>query len=702
MKSHPVDRRAARSRLSRWVRFPALVLSVVLVAASCTAEPSSGSGSSNPTVEQFCEFWQKAEDAKAAQEAAQDEEEPGGTAEESDDAIAVAVKKGVVATAEETTFTGDRCTDIGATVELDGAAIAEGSEKIANPEEPDPAKREKVAAVTGEELTAGTPVLDNVRISSLSAEITPYGITVKGNVRITLSGRTSTIGFIGTLTNLENWSISISSSNFTIPGITTSPVVFSGTLRVVKGKATLEMSARATEIKVGDITVSRAELDVFASQTQGVSAHIAGEIKVGPSRASGVVDVVFDRAGALVSADVDLNARLVGQQANGEMVDLTGSVKLNGNAQQTVASFSGSGTIGALVIHEANGELTLEPNRATFVGVLDVEQGDNYVRFNGAIVWDGLTATIPYMNLQGEGQISGTLDDGQQVSVSGSIDSEMIGGQLRAVVTGEFKIGTLKASGSAVLETSGHTTTLELDASLVDAGFSAGLDGVIQITDGRAELVELNAAVNGQVDLGDVTLTGANMSIRSTYGSPLDISFSGGIAIGNRADLNGSLKASIGPNGKLMYLQGEINGSMALDSWALLNFSGSIVATVDQVTVTGSGGVHLNAFPLGLTLKGSLTSSLTNPSWSLSGTAKVRIAQITLASARLKLSQTEGMVATRAGFEIRIIGIPTYLEGDFYMKSSGACEKVVLTGGSFLARPIARLIMPDLVGCPVI
>ena len=59
------------------------------------------------------------------------------------------------------------------------------------------------------------------------------------------------------------------------------------------------------------------------------------------------------------------------------------------------------------------------------------------------------------------------------------------------------------------------------------------------------------------------------------------------------------------------------------------------------------------------------------------------------------------MKATRAGFYLSIIGIPTYLEADFYLKSTGGCDKVILTGGSFLARPLARLALPGIVGCPV-
>ena len=76
----------------------------------------------------------------------------------------------------------------------------------------------------------------------------------------------------------------------------------------------------------------------------------------------------------------------------------------------------------------------------------------------------------------------------------------IIGGQIRTVVTGDFKVGTLKANGSAIVETNGATTTLFVDADLVDAGFAARLEGAVIITDGIAETIHLDATVNGTVN----------------------------------------------------------------------------------------------------------------------------------------------------------------------------------------------------------
>ncbi|MEZ5321724.1 MAG: hypothetical protein R2698_06590 [Microthrixaceae bacterium] len=161
-----------------------------------------------PGQEQFCQLWDKVETAPPAVD------------------NAVLVKPEVVAFAADTTRVGSSCTDADASVALDSAVLAQGDEVA---KEQGTTNTDKVAAVTGDQIGAGEPVLDNVELRSLNASIDVNGISVSGNVAVTLSGTTSTIGFTGHVSNLQNWSISLSSSGLTIPGVTTSPVVFSGT-----------------------------------------------------------------------------------------------------------------------------------------------------------------------------------------------------------------------------------------------------------------------------------------------------------------------------------------------------------------------------------------------------------------------------------------------------------------------------------------
>ena len=661
-------------------RFSTLVLSIALVAGvSASCAPDAGTGTGVTPVQQFCQFWDKVDAAPPT------------------DTTAVLVKDQVVALADSTTVTGSSCTASGAKVALDGATLAEGKEV---PSKEGDTTSDKIAAVTGDTIAAGEPVLDNLSLQTLSAEIGANGITVRGNVAVRLSGVTSTIGFVGTLSNLDNWSINLSSTGLTIPGITVSPVTFNGTLKVTNGVPSLSMTALASAVKIGDISVTGATLNLNASPVTGVSASVAGALKIGPSTAQGTVNVAFDKAGALVSAKADISAHLVGTQAGGKKIDLTGTVKLEGNAQQTVASFKASGIVGDLNVNEANGSLTLAANKATFVGKLDVNQGGNFLRFDGTIVWDGITAYTPFLQLEGGGDISGTLDDGTTFAASGTLNTTIIGGQIRTELTGSFKLGALKLQGSAVVDINGATTNLEINAALVGAGFAANLNGVVTITDGRAELVTLDAVVDGAIQMGDLTVTNANFHVGSTYGSPLDITFSGGLKVGTKATVNGSVKGSFGPNGTLLSLVGDVNGSLALDGWNV-TFNGSLIASSEQVTLSGTGAVLMTNFPLGIQLSGSFTSKLTNPSWTLNGYGNVRLASINVASARVSLSQAAGMKATRMGFYFTLIGISFYFEGDFYLKPAGGCDHVNITGGSFLMKPLLTVVLPGVIGCPV-
>lgn len=660
-------------------KFSTLALAFALVTgvtASCT--PDTGGGGTNPQ-QQFCEFWDKVAEAPPTEN------------------NAVLVKDEVVALADATTVTGANCTASNARVALDGATLAEGEEVLS---EEGNADSDKIAAVTGETIEAGEPVLDNLSLQTLSAEIGPNGITVRGNVAVRLSGVTSTIGFVGTLADLENWSISLSSAGLTIPGITTSPVTFNGTLKVTNGVPSLSMTALASAVKIGDISITGATLKLNASPVTGVAVAASGSIKIGPSTVNGSVDVSFDKAGALVSADAEVSAHLVGTMAGGKKADLTGVVTLKGNAKETVATFKAAGIVGDLNVSEANGSLTLAANKATLVAKLDVNVGNNYLRYDGTIVWDGITAYTPFLRLEAGGQISGTLADGSAFAADGVLTTTSVGGQLRTELTGSFQLGSLKMQGSAVVDFNGPTTTLELDANLVGAGFAANIGGVVQITDGRTELITLDASVNGTVQMGDLTLTGANLHIGSTFGSPLDITFAGGLQVGTKANVNGTIKASFGPNGTLISLVGDVTGTLALDGWNI-GFNGKVLASSDQVTLSGAGNVLMTNFPLGITINGSFTSSLTNPSWSLSGYGAVRIASINVANARVSISQGVGMKSTRMGFYFTLIGISFYFEGDFYFKPSGGCDHVSITGGSFLMKPLLTLVLPGVIGCPV-
>ena len=662
-----------------WIAAALVVLG--LVGAACTTPPG-GPPAEDPQ-EQFCEFWENVVEAPPQPDEA------------------VLVKDRVVALADDTAMTGDDCTDPSSRISLDGAVMAEGREIPSELGVPDSAP---VAAVTGEEIAPGEPVLENVSIRNLSAEIRPTGITLRGAVEVTISRTVSTIGFVGTMQDLDNWSISLTSSTFTIPGITSSPAAFSGSLRVTNGVPSLTLAASVAAADIGDITIRNATLALSASPADGVKASVAGTLEVGPSSASGTVYLEFDRNGGLVIADADIDVHLVGTQADGGRIDLRGDLELEGNSEETVASFSGSGTIGALQVDNASGSLEMGLDTATFEGVLDVQQGSTWVRFNGTVVWDGQIAYIPLLTAEAGGEYSGTLQNGQNVTVEGVVSTTIVGGQFRTVVTGEFELGTLTAVGSAVVDVNGQTTTFEVDADLVGAGFDANLRGVIVMTDGIAELVVLDATTAGTAQLGDVGLRNAALHIESSYGAPLDISFAGNITVGDKANLFGEVDAVFGPEGTLMSLQGQINnGTFTLDNWNMTSVNGTIQAGAETATVTGAGVVGFASNNVSIGFEGTLTVALGDASWQLDGTGNVRVGDFNLADGRVELSSDGGMELIRAGIYLKALGfINVYVEADVALLPAGGCSEIRLTGGGWAAKTAARNRLPDALGCPVV
>jgi hypothetical protein len=657
------------------------LMALGLMGAGCTTPSPDGSPIS--TQEQFCEFWDRISEA------------PPGPDE------AVLVKEGVVALADDTHTSGDDCTDPAARVDLAGAVMAEGREIPSELGEPTSVP---VAAVVGEEIAPGEPVLENVAVRNLSAEIGLHGITLRGAVEVTISRTVSTIGFVGTMQNLDNWSITLTSSTFTIPGITTTPAAFSGTLRMSGGVPSLALAASVTEAKIGDITIRNTTLALSASPVTGVTATVSGSLRVGPSTASGTVHLEFDRNGGLVIADADIGVRLVGAQSDGSRIDLHGELDLEGNSQETVASFSGSGVIGGFQVNHASGSIDMALDRATFNGVVDIAQGSTWVRLNASVVWDGQIAYTPLLTAEAGGEYSGTLQNGKNVAVEGIVSTTIVGGQIRTVITGEFELGTLRAAGSAVVDVNGRTTTFEVDADLVGAGFDAALSGVIVVTDGVAERVALDATTAGTARLGDVALSNAVMHIDSSYGSDLDIGFAGNITVGDTANLYGAVDAVFGPDGTLMSLQGQINnGSFMLDNWHMTGVQGTIQAGTETATVTGSGTVGFASNNVAIRFDGTLSSSLGDASWQLDGNGNVRVGSLDLANGRVRLSSDGGMELIRAGIYLKALGfINVYVEADVVLLPSGGCSRIELTGGGWAAKTAARNRLPDALGCPVV
>jgi hypothetical protein len=656
------------------------MLVVVGLVTSCTT--SGGGGTAPPPAnQQFCEVWDQVAEAPTP-------DSP------------VLVKDDVVAQGEDSDLVGSNCNTNGARVDITDAMVAEGelvpSEQSAN--------APPTVAVTGQDISNGAPVLENVTFRNFNLGIRLVNfqlvISLSGEVAVQFSGTVSVLFFNGTLTDLNNWSIGVSTPGLSIPGMTQAPIRIDGTLASSNGVRTLELSASTQAIKVGDAQVRNAEIDLLANDFTGLRAYVGGSIEVGPSLATGSLTVQFDSAGTLVSIEGGVDAHLVGQLPDGKPADLTGRVSLVGNSALTSASFSASGVLGDLNIVEANGELSLSPNNASFTGVFDANQSGTIVRLEGSVVFESGNAFTSTFTAHGNGTISGTLPDGQFAKVSGTVGLTVINGVTHAQITGAIKLGELEATGNAVITQNGPVTTLDITGNIARAGVNASITGSVTINNGQATLIDIDGTVSGNLVLGDTTVQGAQLSVDST-GGPITVKVSGNAKVGTKANLSGNLDATVGPDGSLISLKGNLTGSMALDNWAIVNFSGSLTATPERVTVNGSGRISANSFPVSVLFAGTFTQALGSGDWSFDASGRLRLGPFDVASARLNLRPSQGMKATRVGFYFTFVIIPVYIELDVYMTPSGGCDHATVVGGSFLAQPTARLLLDGPMGCPV-
>lgn len=652
------------------------LLLVALVTTACPTEP--GGGPSNQQA--FCELWE----AVAVEAPTEDS--------------AVLVKPGVVALAGTTATTGDSCTDASSKIAFGDAVLAEG-EVI--PSNKDDFGSDPVAAVAGDEVSPRAPVLENVAIRSLDVTVDSSGIGVRGTVGLRISGAESQIGFIGSLRDIQNWSVSLSSDALTIPGITTGPATFSGTLTSTNGAISLVLKATVPSARIGDVRVTGTTITVRASTADGVEIAVAGSVAVGPAAASGTLHIAFDRAGGLVIAEADLDLALSGIQADGSRINLAGKLDIDGNADETVATFSATGNIGHLEVGLASGTITMTPNQAVFDGFVDIRQGPNFVRFDGSIVWDGQVAFTPFLVVEAGGEFSGTLENGQNVSIVGITETTIVNGQLVTIIRGDFEFGTLKATGEAVVNATDHTTEFTVDASLVAAGFDADISGTVVMANGAAELVDLEATMRGSATIGDLELTVGSLEIRSTAGRPLTISFDGGVRIGDTATLFGDAEVVFGPDGTIMSLVGNVGGSAQIDGWSFQNLLGSIHATPEQVTVTAEGEIRMTSFPLGIDVDVTFTSSFTELDWVLEGNGRVIVGPFDVADGRILFRNGENLHVVRIGAYVRLTIFNIWVEGDLHLKPSGGCDHLRLTNGGLVAKAIIRNHLPGPLGCPV-
>ncbi|MCB1013130.1 MAG: hypothetical protein KDB15_15840 [Microthrixaceae bacterium] len=682
----------------------AAITVVTLIAAGCTTAPSSPA----PVMEHFCDLWS---DVEADPTPSED---------------AVLVDDGLVARAETASTHGQDCNDPSARVLLDEAELAEG-DLVEGEEGPpegvdpqsmslrsgsdgeDPAPTGPTAVITGERISKGKDLLDNLRLRSISAWIDHRGITVTGAVDVSLEGVPSTIGYTGTFSDVDNWSIHLSSTAFSIPGITTTPATFSGALVMNGGQPSLTLTAAAAEVEIGDITVRSALLDFSLDSETGLSAYIAGEVEVGRNAFDGEVHVVLDASGNLVSADARVGASLTGWQVGGVRVELDGEVTFTGNTERSLVTFSGSGRIGEVVVHNANGSLEFDRGVVTFEGEVDVTYGENRVRMNGRIIFDeDGNVEVPLLDLEAAGEFSAVLDSGEVVEVKGLVSTETGLGGTYAVVTGTFTIGAIEATGSARIETDYNRTTLQVIEAQIDvAGVAQGgqLSGYVVIEDGVAVDVNFEASMESMT-FGRLSLLGPTMSITSTYNGGLDVALVSDLTVnGDMVTASIDAEARFDADGLLWLRTNTAEVDLELDGDMRIHGEADLTVEAGDLTVALDGelvsGVGLDV-DLGGTLEADLESG--EADWNFLGVADVSYGRFTASNVEIQISPN--IEAQSIDFEVfwdwKTAGrVGVWVTGKFFLAADGIDRMNIGTSFGALIDSIAAEAIQGVVPFPV-
>ena len=682
----------------------AAITVVTLIAAGCTTAPSSPA----PVMEHFCDLWS---DVEADPTPSED---------------AVLVDDGLVARAETASTHGQDCNDPSARVLLDEAELAEG-DLVEGEEGPpegvdpqsmslrsgsdgeDPALTGPTAVITGERISKGKDLLDNLRLRSISAWIDHRGITVTGAVDVSLEGVPSTIGYTGTFSDVDNWSIHLSSTAFSIPGITTTPATFSGALVMNGGQPSLTLTAAAAEVEIGDITVRSALLDFSLDSETGLSAYIAGEVEVGRNAFDGEVHVVLDASGNLVSADARVGASLTGWQVGGVRVELDGEVTFTGNTERSLVTFSGSGRIGEVVVHNANGSLEFDRGVVTFEGEVDVTYGENRVRMNGRIIFDeDGNVEVPLLDLEAAGEFSAVLDSGEVVEVKGLVSTETGLGGTYAVVTGTFTIGAIEATGSARIETDYNRTTLQVIEAQIDvAGVAQGgqLSGYVVIEDGVAVDVNFEASMESMT-FGRLSLLGPTMSITSTYNGGLDVALVSDLTVnGDMVTASIDAEARFDADGLLWLKTNTAEVDLELDGDMRIHGEADLTVEAGDLTVALDGelvsGVGLDV-DLGGTLEADLESG--EADWNFLGVADVSYGRFTASNVEIQISPN--IEAQSIDFEVfwdwKTAGrVGVWVTGKFFLAADGIDRMNIGTSFGALIDSIAAEAIQGVVPFPV-
>ncbi|MEZ5349849.1 MAG: hypothetical protein R2714_11670 [Microthrixaceae bacterium] len=475
------------------------------------------------------------------------------------------------------------------------------------------------------------------------------------------------------------------------------------------GQPSLTLTAAAAEVEIGDITVRSALLDFSLDSETGLSAYIAGEVEVGRNAFDGEVHVVLDASGNLVSADARVGASLTGWQVGGVRVELDGAVTFTGNTERSLVTFSGSGRIGEVVVHNANGSLEFDRGVVTFEGEVDVTYGENRVRMNGRIIFDeDGNVEVPLLDLEAAGEFSAVLDSGEVVEVKGLVSTETGLGGTYAVVTGTFTIGAIEATGSARIETDYNRTTLQVIEAQIDvAGVAQGgqLSGYVVIEDGVAVDVNFEASMESMT-FDSLSLLGPTMSITSTYNGGLEVALVSDLTVnGDMVTASIDAEARFDADGLLWLKTNTAEVDLELDDDMRIHGEADLTVEAGDLTVALDGelvsGVGLDV-DLGGTLEADLESG--EADWNFLGVADVSYGRFTASNVEIQISPN--IEAQSIDFEVfwdwKTAGrVGVWVTGKFFLAADGIDRMNIGTSFGALIDSIAAEAIQGVVPFPV-
>ena len=435
-------------------------------------------------------------------------------------------------------------------------------------------------------LAPGQAQTPTVEIASLNIELSLQGIRIYGSLRITINGAVSIVTFDGTYLDLQNFSVVIDAPALALPGLATRPVSAKGSLIRQGGLNDISFDARVPDLTVGDLTVADAAVELHATTTTGLTAQIQGTVNTAGNQASLALAASFDATGQLQSIDGRLSVALSARQADGQLVTLNGDVSLSGQASHIVASFSGSGSIGADSLTRAAGRLEINANGVvTLDGVFDLRTGGTTLHLEGAIIYDGSQA-IPTLSAVAAGTYSGVTAAGEIVELRGNVTITNVGGTFTTTVDGDLRIGTLRGSAHAVVAVAGSTTSLAIDGSIVSGSLNAAVTGSLVVNNGSVSSLLLSGRLNQPAQIGGISLSGSVTVTGDVNGLAFDIS---GSCTGPGLSVAGSALVVTDAGGNLSGVRASVSGAISGGDWSIAGFSGSLVADATTTVVSGFG-----------------------------------------------------------------------------------------------------------------